>query len=1180
MTTPLFSIKLESTYRVKDSSDEELSPPSGLCFSSDGHLLLADDFNHRVQIYDSQSNLLHCFGSKGKEPGQFQYPKGIAVDPDGNIYVADSWNHRVQKFDSKGTHLLSFGSCGDGKGELNEPYDILVEPSGNLVVVERYNHRIQFFDPQGVSLGWVGDRGTVLEEQLAELQETPKNLLAPPLFELPTSIAKDSLGNYFITDSGNHQVRKFNPQWQEIMSFGEKGSALGQFEYPLCVTVAPNDLLYVADLNNERVQVFSPFGQYLFPIDEASTGQTFAAPCLTAIDLKGCLHIGFTFNTQIYKYLIPLVSQNTLTETLSTLPNPDPTHVFYQALSLEQENDNSKALTALEKILALLNDTASEKTPSSSNLEMDAALELSHLSKKGATITDASLDLACHSADKKLKETRNKSLKSFISWQEAASKYTDLLIEEQRRILKDPDGTRDFNLDLHIAEQEEKKTYRQSRSDTYAHRKTIRQFSHFLFNLIENQLPEPQLKLLSTILIKHIGETLSLAEEYFAQKEKSEEAMVQILGESQGEKDKLSAFLSQYHPNGRLMDLQQHLQFELRSHWFNLRTLAPNTKINISVENFAGKTVGDSSAFEDIMKILIGFHEDWLAYPPLEQQFLNILDTLLRIPAFIEATIKTDLTLAEFTPIAYDSENLDSIGALKVLAAEGAPLKRKNETLIWGQDEFQFPGFQENKEELAQCALKLLETQATYQEKAQELIQQLEEIIHKRNDLDVQLKQIKVEDKVSPISTKDNIAITQFQINLIRRMIMSLGINQSLNLHRLVLAGAFLSMGTNGPENSKSQQFFQVFNEYLSHQNHQIREISESRKEAIFRVVDLHGQSGELNSKYKISEILDSIRIEKELAQKAIDRDRLEFEYHRNSRIKNILDKLAEFSDDLSFSETSPKINFRENRILEKSNSEVGKILAPHGVKHNRNGDLLVIDYESHMIFSYSSQGDYQFHFGGWGNAPGNLQYPGSFAVDSKDNIYIIEERSKLVKKFNEKGKYLFQFGLGQSGMLYSPSIDNQDNIWIADPEQNQIRIFDDQGNSLKTLQGEKSNFKEPIGIYCLPNGEYLVGDKSDSLLKHFDAQGNLVHEISKTGLRVDGIYFMAWHPSHGIFGTDYWNSQIVHFNNKLEVQSVYWKPGRRAGQLGKVAGLSIFNEQLAVGNFDSGKVQIFDLSS
>ena len=340
MTTSLFPMKFENAYRAEDSSNEELSPPSGLCFSHDGNLLLSDDFNHRVQIYDSQFNLLNSFGSKGKEPGQFQYPKGIAVDPEGNIYVADSWNHRVQKFDAKGTSLLTFGTCGDGKGELNEPYDIMVEPSGNLIVVERYNHRIQFFDPQGLSLGWLGDRGTVLERQLAELLGTPENLLDPILFEFPTSIAKDSQGNFFITDSGNHRVRKFSSQWQEILSFGEMGTEPGQFQYPLCVTVAPNNLLYIADLNNERVQVFSPFGKYLFSIDEINSGQAFEAPCLTAIDPKGCLHIGFTFNTRIFKYLIPLVSQNTLAESLASVPEPDPAHILYQALTLEETGDN------------------------------------------------------------------------------------------------------------------------------------------------------------------------------------------------------------------------------------------------------------------------------------------------------------------------------------------------------------------------------------------------------------------------------------------------------------------------------------------------------------------------------------------------------------------------------------------------------------------------------------------------------------------------------------------------------------------------------------------------------------------------------------------------------------------------------------------------------------------------
>ncbi|MZH40399.1 MAG: hypothetical protein F3740_01065, partial [Nitrospinae bacterium] len=422
-----------------------------------------------------------------------------------------------------------------------------------MIVVERYNHRIQFFDTQGVSLGCLGDRGTVLEEQLTELQGSPPNILAPPLFELPTSIASDSKGNYFITDSGNHRVRKFDSRWQEIMSFGEYGTEPGQFQYPQSVTVAPNDLLYVADLNNERVQVFSSFGQYLLAIDGASSGEAFEAPCITAIDLKGCLHIGFTFNTKIFKYLIPLVSQNTFVENLGT--HSDPSHVFYKALVHEQEGDTSNALTALEKTFNLLNENQSQEKPSATELKLKAANLLGRLSNKGVTIADNTFEHALSGAEEKLRQERDSILSCFSTWQEKALKFNGLLLEEQKLIMKDPNGIRDFNRDLHIAEQEDKKHYRFSRNLIHSYRISVKQFSRFLRNSIANGLPESQLESLIKVLLRQTGETLGLMKEHFGQKEKSEESMVQILGESQGEKDKLSTFLAQYYANDRIMDL-------------------------------------------------------------------------------------------------------------------------------------------------------------------------------------------------------------------------------------------------------------------------------------------------------------------------------------------------------------------------------------------------------------------------------------------------------------------------------------------------------------------------------------------------------------------------------------------------------------------------------------------------
>ena len=309
----MLSMSFINSFRSDNDELKNLSPPSGFAFTPQGHLIISDDFNHRIQIYDDD-RLLKSFGEKGKENGQFHYPKGITTDKNGDIYVADSWNHRVQKFDSEGNHQQSFGSCGEAKGELNEPYDIMVEPSGNILVVERYNHRLQWFSPEGKSLGWVGQRGTVLEENLSYFYETSANLFSAPAFEFPTSISTDSRGNFFITDSGNHRIVKFDKNWKRIFSFGERGDAAGQFQYPLCISVGENDFLYVSDLNNNRIQIFSPFGQFLDKLDQVDSSTPLQAPSLTAIDTHGKLNIGLTFNPRIFLF-------STSSKSLESIPN-------------------------------------------------------------------------------------------------------------------------------------------------------------------------------------------------------------------------------------------------------------------------------------------------------------------------------------------------------------------------------------------------------------------------------------------------------------------------------------------------------------------------------------------------------------------------------------------------------------------------------------------------------------------------------------------------------------------------------------------------------------------------------------------------------------------------------------------------------------------------------------------
>jgi sugar lactone lactonase YvrE len=95
------------------SGDGELYSPRGITvLGSSGEVAVADEGNHRVQIFDSEGNYKRQFGTEGKEAdGQLFCPAGIASDAHGNLLVFDHTN-RLQVFDPEGKHLCTRSDIG------------------------------------------------------------------------------------------------------------------------------------------------------------------------------------------------------------------------------------------------------------------------------------------------------------------------------------------------------------------------------------------------------------------------------------------------------------------------------------------------------------------------------------------------------------------------------------------------------------------------------------------------------------------------------------------------------------------------------------------------------------------------------------------------------------------------------------------------------------------------------------------------------------------------------------------------------------------------------------------------------------------------------------------------------------------------------------------------------------
>jgi hypothetical protein len=132
--------------------------PWGVAVDASGNIYVADTENHRVQKCTLSGTSYSCITFVG-ETGVFNddfwhlHPLAVAVDNAGRVYVVDEWNNRVQVFDSAGAYLTTIGgSWGARTGELRGPSGIAVDSAGNVYVTDRDNHRIQKFAP-GVP-GW------------------------------------------------------------------------------------------------------------------------------------------------------------------------------------------------------------------------------------------------------------------------------------------------------------------------------------------------------------------------------------------------------------------------------------------------------------------------------------------------------------------------------------------------------------------------------------------------------------------------------------------------------------------------------------------------------------------------------------------------------------------------------------------------------------------------------------------------------------------------------------------------------------------------------------------------------------------------------------------------------------------------------------------------------------------
>jgi DNA-binding beta-propeller fold protein YncE len=170
----------------------------------------------------------------------------VGVDSKDNLYAFNRGAHPMMVFDRDGNFLRSFG-----EGLFKRAHGLHIDADDNLYCTDDGDHTVRKCTPEGKVLLTIG------------LPGEPKPFMSGEPFNRCTHTALSPSGEIYVSDGyGNARVHKYTPDGRLIMSWGEPGSDPGQFNIVHNIASDADGLVYVADRENHRVQVFDGKGRY------------------------------------------------------------------------------------------------------------------------------------------------------------------------------------------------------------------------------------------------------------------------------------------------------------------------------------------------------------------------------------------------------------------------------------------------------------------------------------------------------------------------------------------------------------------------------------------------------------------------------------------------------------------------------------------------------------------------------------------------------------------------------------------------------------------------------------------------------------------------------------------------------------------------------------------------------
>lgn len=200
----------------------------------------------------------------------------------------------------------------------------------------------------------------------------------------------------------------------------------------------------------------------------------------------------------------------------------------------------------------------------------------------------------------------------------------------------------------------------------------------------------------------------------------------------------------------------------------------------------------------------------------------------------------------------------------------------------------------------------------------------------------------------------------------------------------------------------------------------------------------------------------------------------------------------------------------------------------PHCVCLDKDGNLLVADYNGSKVMRFAPDGTYLGIVGfGSGERPGYVKLPRVVQTDAEGRIFVSDQKSDKprIQVFSHEGKFLRMFaekGTGPGRILraHGLAFDRHQRLFVVDVDNMRVNIYTHSGEFLKTWgrDGHRvGEFNAPHGLAMDGNDDvFIVGYYGPC--QKFTAEGDFLFDFALGNPPDSAVYF------HSI-STDRWGN-------------------------------------------------------